>query len=77
MVARRAFVPLDSAPPRCCRTCGARLMNDAAFGKRTACRAAFDTDSRMPMDTEWQARVKGIPKAELKGRNVSYRDLAG
>ena len=27
------------------------------------------------MDTEWQARVKGILKAELKRRNVSYRDL--
>ena len=27
-------------------------------------------------DTEWQARVKGILKAELKRRNVGYRDLA-
>jgi len=27
------------------------------------------------MDSEWQARVKGILKAELKRRNVSYRDL--
>ena len=27
-------------------------------------------------DTEWQARVKGILKAELKRRNVSYRQLA-
>ena len=24
----------------------------------------------------WQARVKGVLKAELKRRNVSYRDLA-
>ena len=27
------------------------------------------------MDTDWQARVKGILKAELKRRNVSYKDL--
>ena len=27
-------------------------------------------------DTEWQARVKGILKGELKRRNVSYRQLA-
>ena len=27
-------------------------------------------------DTEWQARVKGILKAELKRRNVSYKQLA-
>ena len=27
-------------------------------------------------DTEWQKRAKGILKAELKRRNVSYRDLA-
>ena len=27
-------------------------------------------------DTEWQAHVKGILKAELKRRNVSYRQLA-
>ena len=27
-------------------------------------------------DTEWQARVKGMLKAELKRRNVSYRELA-
>ena len=27
-------------------------------------------------DTEWQARVKGILKAELKRRNVSYKLLA-
>lgn len=27
------------------------------------------------MDSEWQARVKGILKAELKRRNVSYKDL--
>ena len=27
-------------------------------------------------DKEWQDRVKGILKAELKRRNLSYRDLA-
>ena len=27
-------------------------------------------------DKEWQARVKGILKAELKRRNISYRQLA-
>ena len=27
-------------------------------------------------DKEWQDRVKGILKAELKRRNVSYRELA-
>ncbi|HEX03676.1 MAG TPA: hypothetical protein ENH10_00770 [Bacteroidetes bacterium] len=27
-------------------------------------------------DSEWQAKVKGLLKAELKRRNVSYRDLA-
>ena len=27
-------------------------------------------------DTEWQARVKGILKGELKRRNVGYRQLA-
>ena len=27
-------------------------------------------------DNEWQERAKGILKAELKRRNVSYRDLA-
>ena len=27
-------------------------------------------------DTEWQARVKGILKAELKRRNISYKQLA-
>ena len=31
--------------------------------------------NRYTMDTEWQARVKGILKAELKRRNVSYKDL--
>ncbi len=30
----------------------------------------------MPADKEWQDRVKGILKAELKRRNISYRDLA-
>ena len=27
------------------------------------------------MDTDWQTRVKGILKSELKRRNVSYKDL--
>lgn len=27
-------------------------------------------------DPEWQTRVKGILKGELKRRNVSYRELA-
>lgn len=30
----------------------------------------------MPADKEWQDRVKGILKAELKRRNVSYKQLA-
>lgn len=29
----------------------------------------------MPTDKEWQDRVKGILKAELKRRNLSYRQL--
>jgi hypothetical protein len=28
------------------------------------------------MDVDWQARVKGLLKAELKKKGVSYRDLA-
>ena len=27
-------------------------------------------------DTDWQDRTKGLLKAELKRRNVGYRDLA-
>ncbi len=27
-------------------------------------------------DTEWQARVKGLLKAELKRRNMTYKDLS-
>ncbi|PZU16651.1 MAG: hypothetical protein DI591_05375 [Citromicrobium sp.] len=27
------------------------------------------------MDTEWEAKVKGLLKAELKRRNVSYSQL--
>jgi hypothetical protein len=27
-------------------------------------------------DTEWQARVKGMLKSELKRKNISYRELA-
>ena len=30
----------------------------------------------MTADAKWQGRVKGLLKAELKRRNVSYRDLA-
>lgn len=30
----------------------------------------------MATDKEWQENVKGILKAELKRRNVGYRDLA-
>lgn len=26
-------------------------------------------------DTEWEAKVKGLLKSELKRRNVSYKDL--
>lgn len=28
------------------------------------------------VNIDWQARVKGLLKAELKRRNVSYRELA-
>ncbi len=30
----------------------------------------------MPKDKDWQDRVKGLLKAELKRRNVTYKDLA-
>ena len=30
----------------------------------------------MTNDTDWQDRTKGLLKAELKRRNVSYKDLA-
>ena len=30
----------------------------------------------MPTNKEWQDRVKGILKAELKRRNISYKQLA-
>jgi hypothetical protein len=30
----------------------------------------------MPADKEWQDRVKGLLKSELKRRNVSYKQLA-
>ena len=32
--------------------------------------------SDMPTDQEWQKRVKGILKGELKRRHITYRDLA-
>jgi len=35
-----------------------------------------EDDSMPDKDKEWQDRVKGILKAELKRRNVSYKDLA-
>ena len=34
-----------------------------------------DTEAEMP-DKDWQDRVKGLLKAELKRRNVGYRELA-
>ena len=38
---------------------------------------ALSTESEGLMaDEEWGARVKGILKAELKRRNLSYRDLS-
>ncbi len=40
-------------------------------GTRTDCE-----DTAMPVDAQWQARVKGLLKAELKRRNLGYRDLA-
>jgi 3-mercaptopyruvate sulfurtransferase SseA len=30
----------------------------------------------MPDEIDWHAKVKGLLKAELKRRNVSYRELA-
>jgi hypothetical protein len=30
----------------------------------------------MPKDLDWSERVKGMLKAELKRRNVGYRELA-
>lgn len=30
----------------------------------------------MATDTEWQARVKGLLKSELKRKNIGYRELA-
>lgn len=30
----------------------------------------------MPTDSDWQDRVKGLLKAELKRKNVGYRELA-
>ncbi|HYN46389.1 MAG TPA: DUF6471 domain-containing protein [Allosphingosinicella sp.] len=30
----------------------------------------------MAADSEWQAKVKGLLKAELKRRNIGYRELA-
>lgn len=30
----------------------------------------------MASDTEWQSRVKGLLKSELKRNNIGYRELA-
>jgi len=30
----------------------------------------------MATDTDWQTKVKGLLKAELKRRNIGYRELA-
>ena len=35
-----------------------------------------DSEGAMATDTEWQAKVKGLLKAELKRRNIGYRELA-
>lgn len=35
-----------------------------------------DGEDDMATDTEWQAKVKGLLKAELKRRNIGYRELA-
>lgn len=37
--------------------------------------SALKAETPMP-DKDWQDRVKGMLKAELKRRNVAYRDLA-
>ena len=40
---------------------------------------AYDEEidtSEDAMETDWPGRVKGLLKAELKKKNVSYRDLA-
>ena len=34
------------------------------------------SEAGMADETDWQARVKGILKAELKRRNLGYRELA-
>lgn len=37
--------------------------------------STLDSVRRMD-DTDWQAKVKGILRAELKRRNLGYRELA-
>jgi len=37
---------------------------------------AFATEMRMADETDWEARVKGLLKAELKRRAVTYQGLA-
>lgn len=35
----------------------------------------FDSEVQMPENEEWNSRVKGMLKAELKRRNLTYSDL--
>ena len=37
----------------------------------------FDTRRRAQWAQDWQAKVKGLLKAELKRRNLTYQELAG
>ena len=37
---------------------------------------SLDTEVTVPTADEWADYVKGVLKAELKRRNVSYKDLA-
>lgn len=36
----------------------------------------FGSNPMKANETEWQSRVKGLLKAELKRRNLSYKELA-
>lgn len=36
----------------------------------------IDNEGAVMTDTEWQERAKGLLKAELKRRNLSYKELA-
>ena len=46
------------------------MLNDALLY------ASNRSSASRSIDHEWQARVKGILKAELARRHISYRDLA-